>query len=164
MMTARPQVQTPRLLLVAWPEKLLGDVRPFGAAVPDGWPDEDLQGLLDLYAGWLRDDPAVLGFGPWIAIDRNRNEVVGSAGFIGRPRRGEVELGFGIAPGARRRGYATEAAAALVEWALEQPGVARVVARCDEDNAPSIRVLEKLGFERAGRDGQLLRWVATTAQ
>ena len=161
-MTARPRVETRRLLLVAWPEQLLADVRPFGAAVPEGWPDEELRGLLDLYAGWLRDDPAVLGFGPWIAVDRGLNEVVGSAGFVGRPRGGDVELGFGTVPEARGRGYATEAAAGLVEWAVEQPGVERVVARCDPANAPSIRVLEKLGFERVGRESGLLRWVATT--
>jgi RimJ/RimL family protein N-acetyltransferase len=47
----------------------------------------------------------------------------------------------------------------VVAWALEQSGVERIVAGCDPDNAASIRVLEKLGFERAGTaDGQL-RWV-----
>ena len=161
-MTAPLQVETPRLVLVAWTEELLDDLRPLGADVPEGWPDEELQGLLDLYAGWLRDHPGVLGYGPWIAVDRDERVVVGSAGFVGRPRDGEVELGFGTVPEARGRGYATEAAAGLVEWALEQPGVERVVARCDPANAPSIRVLEKLGFERVGRESGLLRWVATT--
>ena len=158
-MTARLEVETPRLALVAWPAELLDDVSPLGAAVPEGWPDEELQGLLELYAGWLRDDPGVLGFGPWIAIDRAANAIVGGAGFVGRPRDGQVELGYGIAAEARERGYATEAARGVVAWALEQPGVERVVAGCDLGNAPSIRVLEKLGFERAGTaDGQL-RWV-----
>src|SRR4029079_9190060 len=99
----------------------------------------------------------------WIAIDREAREIVGSAGFVGRPRRGEVELDFVSCPEARSGGIATEAAAALVEWALAQSGVERVVARCDAENAPSIRVLEKLGFQRAGREGRLLRWIATTA-
>jgi RimJ/RimL family protein N-acetyltransferase len=158
-MTGRLQVETPRLTLVAWPSELLDDVAPLGADVPAGWPDEELRGLLDLYAGWLRDDPAVLGYGPWIAIDRAANAIVGGAGFVGRPRGGQVELGYGIAPEARERGFATEAARGVVEWALAQPGVERVVAGCDPDNAASIRVLEKLGFERAGEaDGQL-RWV-----
>jgi ribosomal-protein-alanine N-acetyltransferase len=157
-MTARPRVETPRLLLVAWPLELLDDARPFGAELPPDWPDEERQGLLDLYRGWLGDDPAVLGFGPWIAVAREANRVVGSAGFVGRPRGGEVELGFGIAPESRGRGYATEAARALVEWALAQEGVERVVARCDADNAPSIRVLEKVGFTRAGSDGAVLSW------
>jgi ribosomal-protein-alanine N-acetyltransferase len=158
-MTARLEVETPRLVLVAWPAELLEDVSHLGASVPEGWPDEELQGLLDLYAGWLEEDPGVLGYGPWIAIDRAANAVVGSAGFVGRPREGRVELGYGIAPEARERGYATEAAGGVVAWALEQRDVERVVAGCDADNAASIRVLEKLRFERAGTaDGQL-RWV-----
>jgi [ribosomal protein S5]-alanine N-acetyltransferase len=158
-MTASLHVETPRLLLVAWPAELLEDVSPLGATKPEGWPDEELQGLLDLYAGWLRDDPGVLGWGPWIAIDRAANAIVGGAGFVGKPRDGQVELGYGIAPEAQRRGYATEAAGGVVAWAQRQHGVERVVAGCDADNAASIRVLEKLGFERAGTaDGQL-RWV-----
>jgi ribosomal-protein-alanine N-acetyltransferase len=100
----------------------------------------------------------VLGFGPWVAIDRETETIVGSAGFIGRAQEGVVEVGFGIAPEARGRGYATEAAEALVRWALAQNGVERVVARCDADNAPSIRVLEKVGFTRAGSDGAVLSW------
>jgi RimJ/RimL family protein N-acetyltransferase len=162
-MTALVQVETPRLLLVAWPEELVAQPERLeavlGASVPEDWPDEELQGLLDLYAGWLRDDPEVLGFGPWVAIERAGRNVVGSAGFVGTPRAGEVELGFGIAPAARKQGYATEAAGALAAWALARPGVERVVARCDPDNAASIRVLEKTGFERAGTDGEQLRWV-----
>jgi [ribosomal protein S5]-alanine N-acetyltransferase len=158
-MTGRLEVETPRLVLVGWPAELLDDVSPLGAAVPEGWPDEELQGLLDLYAGWLRDDPGVLGYGPWIAVDRAATAIVGGAGFVGRPREGQVELGYGIAPESRGRGYATEAARGVVGWALAQPGVDRVVAGCDPGNVPSIRVLEKLGFERAGTaDGQL-RWV-----
>ena len=48
----------------------------------------------------------------------------------------------------------------MVEWALAQRGVERIVAGCDPDNAASIRVLEKLGFERAGTDAEgQLRWV-----
>ncbi len=128
------------------------------AAVPAGWPDEELAGLLRLYAGWLRDDPSVLGYGPWIAIAREERAVVGSAGFVGRPKDGELELGYGIVEEHRSRGYATEAAAALVDWGLAQPGVRRVIAGSERSNHPSTRVLEKLGFARRGIEGELVRW------
>jgi RimJ/RimL family protein N-acetyltransferase len=49
----------------------------------------------------------------------------------------------------RNRGYATEAAKALVEWAFEQPGVKRITAHCDQDNVASHRVVEKAGFPAA---------------
>jgi [ribosomal protein S5]-alanine N-acetyltransferase len=83
---------------------------------------------------------------------------VASAGFVGRPKDGEVELGYGTVSEHRNRGYATEAAAALVGWALGQPGVERVVARLAPDNVASVRVLEKAGLTREGPAGDLERW------
>jgi RimJ/RimL family protein N-acetyltransferase len=86
------------------------------------------------------------------------DEVVGDAGFLGPPdSRHAVELGYSIMPEQRRRGFATEAAAALTAWALDQPRVERVVAACAPSNEASIRVLERVGFERIGeRAGELL--------
>ncbi len=94
-------------------------------------------------------------------IARDERKVVGSAGFLGRPNEhGEVELGYGIVEEHRDSGYATEAAAALVAWALEQPGVERIVARSELANDATTRVLEKLGLTRAGADEQVARWVS----
>jgi RimJ/RimL family protein N-acetyltransferase len=106
-------------------------------------------------------EPSPLGFAPWVVIDREEREVVGSAGFVGPPSEdGGVELGYGIVEQRRNRGYATEAAAALVAWALEQAGVERVVARSEVGNDASNRVLEKLGLTRTGVAGTLARWVS----
>jgi [ribosomal protein S5]-alanine N-acetyltransferase len=159
-------METARLVLVPCSEALL-DALPdraaaghvVGATVPPDWPDDELAGLLGLYAGWLRDDPSVLGFGPWIAIEPDEGVVVGSAGFVGKPKGGEVELGYGIVEAHRNRGYATEAAGALVAWALAQPGIDSVIAHSEMENDSSTRVLEKLGFERDGLEGRLVRWI-----
>jgi RimJ/RimL family protein N-acetyltransferase len=62
-----------------------------------------------------------------------------------------VELGYVIAQPHRGRGYATEAATRIVEWALDNPGVVRVRAYCHVDNAASARVLDKAGMVREGR-------------
>ena len=129
------------------------------ARIPRGWPDAELRGLLRLYDTWLRDDPSFFGYGPWIAVTRERRTVVGSAGFVGKAREnGDLELGFGTASRYRKRGYATEAASALVAWGLGRPGVKRIVAECAPDNLASIRVLEKIGMRRRGRKGGMLRW------
>ena len=53
------------------------------------------------------------------------------------------------------QGYATEAAQAVVDWALAQPRVYRIWTVCDIDNLASVRVLEKLGMRR---EGILKRW------
>ncbi len=60
------------------------------------------------------------------------------------------ELGYIFNPRDRQRGYATEAARALVEHAFREMGAHRVVASCNPANIASWRVLEKIGFVREG--------------
>jgi len=121
-----------------------------GATLPDGWPDEELAGLLSIIS------PSEVEFAVWIAIADG--VVVGSAGFHGEPRDGVVELGFGIHEPYRNTGYATEASSALIAWALEQPQVNEVVSECDASNTPSMRVLEKIGMARTGKRDNALLW------
>jgi RimJ/RimL family protein N-acetyltransferase len=69
-----------------------------------------------------------------------------------------VEIGYSVIPVRRGRGYATEATRAIVLWALGQPQVEVVVARCDRKNTASIRVLERIGFARTAETSGQLRW------
>ncbi|GGJ97456.1 N-acetyltransferase [Pilimelia anulata] len=56
------------------------------------------------------------------------------------------ELGYMFLPEHGGRGYATEAAAALLPLAFDGAGLHRVHARLDARNRPSARVLERLGM------------------
>ena len=133
--------------------------RLLGARIPDGFPDAELGGFLPLYERALRADPSQLGYGPWLAVLRDEGVLVANAGFIGKPNAdGSIELGYGTEPDRRNRGYASEAAAALVAWGLQQPEVEKVVSRCDPSNAASIRVLEKTGLRRCGEADGMLAW------
>jgi len=67
------------------------------------------------------------------------------------PQRGRVELGYWIAPESQGRGYATGTADLLVEYAFAERRLNKVVARVLAFNDGSRRVLEKVGFEHAGR-------------
>ncbi|TMQ91914.1 GNAT family N-acetyltransferase [Actinomadura soli] len=60
------------------------------------------------------------------------------------------EVGYGMRPSARGRGYATEALALVSEWALRDCGLFRVELRAMVTNHASIRVAEKTGFVREG--------------
>jgi ribosomal-protein-alanine N-acetyltransferase len=96
-------------------------------------------------------------------IERATRVAVGQMGFKGLPvESGMIELGYGVNRSCWNRGYATEMARALVDWALGQPMVKRVTAMCLDNNAASIRVLEKTGFRRIGRrtdeEGMLICW------
>ena len=58
------------------------------------------------------------------------------------------EIGWVISPTCQGRGYATEAAHALVDFAFRALGCHRVVATCQPENVASWRVMEKLGMRR----------------
>jgi RimJ/RimL family protein N-acetyltransferase len=80
--------------------------------------------------------------------------VIGDIGFHAPPDDlGEVSIGFGIVPAARRRGYAVEALRAVLEWALRQPEVRSVHADTDLVNLASQRVLAAAGMALAADEG-----------
>ena len=62
----------------------------------------------------------------------------------------QCEVGYVMDPGYAGRGYATEAAAMMVELAFSSLGAHRVSARLDERNRASSRLLERLGMRREG--------------
>lgn len=62
----------------------------------------------------------------------------------------KAELGYWMAPDEQGGGYATEAAELCLVHAFEELGLHKVWARTVDDNQASIRVLEKLGFQREG--------------
>jgi RimJ/RimL family protein N-acetyltransferase len=126
-----------------------------GAILPPEWPQAD---LLDVLPSQAAAGPELESYGVWLMVEGDTNTVVGDVGFMGPPAAGTVEIGFSIIPGRRRRGYATEAARALAEWALTEPDVQAVIARCDEGNVASIAVLERVGFVRTGRSDGVIHW------
>ena len=128
------------------------------ARVPDDWPAQDLAEFLPFYAQQLETDLSLLGWGVWLMIHATERVVIGYVGFKGKPdHEGTVEIGYSVIPAFRNRGYASEASQALINWAFIQQGVKRIIAECNEDNAPSIRILQKLGVKRLEKDGSLLK-------
>lgn len=61
-----------------------------------------------------------------------------------------AELGFAVARAQWGRGYASEAAEALVTFAFRTLAMHRIEADVDPRNFASIRCLERLGFQREG--------------
>jgi RimJ/RimL family protein N-acetyltransferase len=84
-----------------------------------------------------------------------RPQLVGLCGYKGGPdAAGVVEIGYGIVPECRQRGFASEAVRALLAGAFADPRVQAVVAHTLPELAPSIGVLRATGFtfEGAGND------------
>ena len=120
---------------------------------------------------WLAQLRASTVADPWLhgfaVVHREHDLVIGSAGFVGPPNEdAAVEIAYGIVPGYQGRGYATEAAAALTNFAFTTGRVQIVCAYTLPQNEPSARVLAKCGFKFAGEvihpeDGLVLRWQCT---
>jgi ribosomal-protein-alanine N-acetyltransferase len=167
-------LETARLRLAPWsPEHLLamidGAARfevDAGVRLADGVREMFVSG--DVSPAWIAHLRSAPGPDPWTLgfaiVHRDDDRVIGSAGFKGAPDDdGVVEIAYGIAPSYEGCGYATEAARALVAFALERVDVTSVRAHTKPENNSSGRVLAKCGFQQLGEvmdpeDGLVWRW------
>jgi RimJ/RimL family protein N-acetyltransferase len=152
------EVRTPRLRLRPWTTHR-----------------DDLARLLDLYGRqevtrWLGGPPSVTPVelvARWAAVRADERfgvwaaEVVASGTVAGtvllKPFPGgvgEVEVGWHLHPDCWGRGYATEAARAVIEHAFAA-GVPEVYAVVRPGNTPSVAVCRRLGMQPLGR---MRRW------
>ena len=90
-------------------------------------------------------------FNIWAVFTKEDSRYVGHAGIYPRPTKKEDwEFVYFLCPNAWGKGYATEIARLVIEYAFEQLNLRAVFATVDDDHSTSIRVLEKAGmnFER----------------
>ena len=122
--------------------------RQLDAEVPENWPPEHYdRPAMEYSLAFLRDNPGARGWALWYLLlgdaGGGRRTTVGIIGFKGKPDAdGAVEIGYSVLSQFQRRGYASEAVAALLEWAFSFDGVGRVVAETYPELVASIRVIE----------------------
>ncbi len=111
-------------------------------------PEEVWSRLLRYLGSW-----AFLGYGYWVVEERATRAFVGEVGLCNlqrdlTPPLGDLpEIGWSLSPAHHGKGYATEAARAVLECSSTGPLSARRIACIVQtDNAASLRVAEKLGF------------------
>jgi RimJ/RimL family protein N-acetyltransferase len=127
-----------------------------GVSFPADWPANGDLRFLRLKRTQMDGDPAAAEWLARLVVLPGERRIVGHAGFHGTPgtncrsRKDAVEIGYTILEPYRRRGYATDAARQLVDWAAER-GVPRVYASVSPLNSASLGVVRKLGFQRVGR-------------
>lgn len=106
---------------------------------------------LEQSEGWLAD--AVSKGQPWAVSDES-GHLLGYCGLFALDNvngRAEIELGYRLLPEHWGQGLASEAARAVVEDALVEQGIDRIISLIDPDNAASRRVAEKLGMRLEGQ-------------
>jgi RimJ/RimL family protein N-acetyltransferase len=103
------------------------------------------QDALSLLSG--QDDRDDVTPGQWtrLAVERD-GELIGDVCARIDPTCGVAEIGFTLARSGRGRGYASEAAQALVSDLVQRVGVGRVRAELHPGNVPAQRVLENVGL------------------
>jgi RimJ/RimL family protein N-acetyltransferase len=154
-------VKTPRLDLPLLSPELLdalakGDAERSRALAPFELPtafDAEERELFSMRREQARE-PA---WRPWLLraiVLRERGRMIGYTNFHGPPGVNDtgspdaLEIGYSVFPEFRRQGFATEAAQALLDFARRDFGVTHFIAGILPGNAPSMRVIEKLGFVR----------------
>ncbi|MGI6877861.1 GNAT family N-acetyltransferase [Microbacterium sp. gxy059] len=144
-------LRTPRLILSPPVE---GDVDAIFAAcqdpaiqhyttVPSPYAREDAEGFVRIVAASWRDDSEYV----WAL--RAGGQLVGMVG-LHRIQGGAAELGYWTAPDGRGRGYITEAARAVIEFAFGPMRLERLEWHAVVGNVGSARVAQKLGFRLEG--------------
>jgi RimJ/RimL family protein N-acetyltransferase len=150
-----PTLVTPRLRLRPLEDADAGELFALhsNAAVLRYWdsPAWTERGRADLFLQVCRQ-MAEQGTGARVAVERASDGT-----FLGwcnlnqwNPDYRSASLGYIYGQAAWGRGYATEAARALLGWAYDALDLNRVQAETDTRNVASARVLEKLGFVHEG--------------
>jgi len=153
-----PHVQTKNLKVVPQTRE---EVRAYVEQMPPHERAEVSPAWLALLDGSSSIDPWIHGF---VLVHQTTESVIGKCGFKGPPGAdGVVEIAYGVAPEHQGKGYATEAAAALVSYAFSHGQVRLVRAHTLPELNASTRVLTKCGFRRVGEvidpeDGLVWRW------
>jgi RimJ/RimL family protein N-acetyltransferase len=152
-----PRIETERLILRAFRAE---DLEPLAAM----WAEPEVVRYIGGQAlsredTWRRSLAACgqwpfTGFGYWIAELKSDGRFVGQLGFADFKREmepsieGEPELGYVFSPIMHGQGIAHEACKAALEWADAMLDSTSYAAIISPENTASIRLAEKLGFER----------------
>lgn len=86
------------------------------------------------------------GYGPYCMSLKTDGTMVGICGLFKRENLDDPDIGFGVLPDYCGKGYAGEAAAAVVNFAHDELGIAVLTAIVSPTNAPSIGLIKKLGL------------------
>jgi RimJ/RimL family protein N-acetyltransferase len=154
--SSAPTLETERLILR---HVKAGDISYFAEAHADEEVSRHVGGPIGREDAWRRAMTgagfwSVLGIGLWAIERRSDGRTIGHIGFFDFQRdiqptiAGEPEMGWIFAREAHGQGYATEAAKAALGWFDANFAGISIPAIIDLENTASIRLAERLGFQR----------------
>jgi RimJ/RimL family protein N-acetyltransferase len=151
-----PVIETERLMLRRWRgadvaanTAMLSDPVSARFITVDGKP------VATELAGWR--NAAVMaghwvlhGIGMFVVEEKSSGKYVGRVGPWFPPGWPGFEVGWGIAPEFRGKGYAVEAARAAIDWSFATFELDRIMHCIDQENTASQAVARRLGAEKDG--------------
>jgi RimJ/RimL family protein N-acetyltransferase len=150
---AAPLIETPRLILRGW---RAGDFAPYAAMMADadtarfitrrGQPLEAPQVWSEM--AFLVGHWQLLGHGMFVVEERATGAFVGRIGPLAPEGWPGFEIAWGLAPFARGKGCAAEAARAAIDWSFRTFDLDRIVSIIHPRNVASQRVAERVGERR----------------
>jgi [ribosomal protein S5]-alanine N-acetyltransferase len=121
------------------------------------WTERSEASVREFVGGFLarqKDKPRRV-FQVAVTLPAEHGRLIGNCGVrVNDTRQREGHIGYELDPDYWGRGYATEAARAVLAYAFEQLKLHRTLAECTADNVASARVLEKLGMRREAHFGE----------
>ena len=153
--------ETKRLYLCVFNDSHLDAVKKF-------WGDEEVMALCDgasssdvlgrVIEGY-RKCHEINGLSVYAVKDKESKEIIGAAGFNCVNSLSDVELIYHYSKKSWGKGFATEAAYACVEIAINHGEVQVITASASPENKGSLKVLEKIGFPF-----KCMKWFEDTEQ
>ena len=168
-MATRPELETARLTL----RRFEFDDAPFVVELLNqpsfiqNIGDRGVRNVADAQR-YLREGPMAMydryGFGLWRASRRSDGVFVGMCGLLKRDTLPGPDIGFAFLERHWGKGYAQEAARAVMDDARERLGIRRILGVTAPHNLASGRVLEKVGLrfvdvrEVGGKESRFYEW------
>lgn len=87
------------------------------------------------------------GYGRWAVIDKSNGIFVGWCGLKYAKESDETDIGFRFFEEHWNKGYATESAAACLQYGFEKCHLKTITGRAMKENVASIKVLQKIGLK-----------------
>lgn len=113
--------------------------------------ETDAQNFVQMFIDWQGERPRTKF--QLAIIQQAENRLIGNCGIrINNPEQREANIGYELDSRYWGKGYATEAAQAILHFGFATLKMQRIWAECVADNAGSARVLEKLGMQWEARE------------
>lgn len=115
------------------------------AHYPYSFDEVRVKGWIERNIGRYKND----GFGLWAVVHKESGRMIGDCGLTMQKINGEMlpEIGYHIHKDHRRKGYASEAAAACIEYAFSHYDFEELYSYMKYTNEPSYRTAEKNGMK-----------------